>query len=345
MSTLDRINAIVAEATDAIAHATDTAALEEARIRYLGRKAELPNLLRTVAELPPGGALGHRQGRERGPQSARAGDRATGAGAGGGRAAAAPRGRPDRHHAPRRPAARGRAPARDDRDAARDGGHVHRARVQRRRGPRGRDRLLQLRRAQHRAHASLAPADRHLLHRAGDRHLRPELAAAPGSHLAGPGPGDGAPAAADLHRHARARVPAGLGRHPHAPVPPARGARDRYRRHACGPQGDAARVRARVLRRRARGPPAPALLPVHRAERRGRRVLLQLHRRRHRRRQRCSLCKGSGWIEILGAGMVDPNVLAHVAEYGYDPERSRASRSGWGSSGSRCSSTESPTCG
>ncbi len=33
------------------------------------------------------------------------------------------------------------------------------------------------------------------------------------------------------------------------------------------------------------------------------------------------LCKGSGWIEILGAGMVDPNVLAFVAESGYDPER------------------------
>jgi phenylalanyl-tRNA synthetase alpha chain len=37
--------------------------------------------------------------------------------------------------------------------------------------------------------------------------------------------------------------------------------------------------------------------------------------------ERCSLCKGSGWIEILGAGMVDPNVLGHVREYGYDPER------------------------
>jgi phenylalanyl-tRNA synthetase alpha chain len=37
--------------------------------------------------------------------------------------------------------------------------------------------------------------------------------------------------------------------------------------------------------------------------------------------QRCPICKGSSWIEILGAGMVDPNVLAHVAEYGYDPER------------------------
>jgi phenylalanyl-tRNA synthetase alpha chain len=36
---------------------------------------------------------------------------------------------------------------------------------------------------------------------------------------------------------------------------------------------------------------------------------------------RCPLCKGTGWIEILGAGMVDPNVLGHVAEHGYDPER------------------------
>jgi phenylalanyl-tRNA synthetase alpha chain len=32
------------------------------------------------------------------------------------------------------------------------------------------------------------------------------------------------------------------------------------------------------------------------------------------------LCKGSGWIEILGAGMVDPNVFGFVAEHGYDPE-------------------------
>jgi phenylalanyl-tRNA synthetase alpha chain len=36
---------------------------------------------------------------------------------------------------------------------------------------------------------------------------------------------------------------------------------------------------------------------------------------------RCPLCKGTGWIEILGSGMVDPNVLAHVKDHGYDPER------------------------
>ena len=33
------------------------------------------------------------------------------------------------------------------------------------------------------------------------------------------------------------------------------------------------------------------------------------------------LCKGSGWLEILGAGMVDPSLYAFVAERGYDPER------------------------
>jgi len=36
---------------------------------------------------------------------------------------------------------------------------------------------------------------------------------------------------------------------------------------------------------------------------------------------RCPVCKGTEWLEILGSGMVDPNVFAHVAENGYDPER------------------------
>jgi phenylalanyl-tRNA synthetase alpha chain len=36
---------------------------------------------------------------------------------------------------------------------------------------------------------------------------------------------------------------------------------------------------------------------------------------------RCNLCKGIGWIEIGGAGMVDPNVLGFVEHNGYDPER------------------------
>jgi phenylalanyl-tRNA synthetase alpha chain len=37
--------------------------------------------------------------------------------------------------------------------------------------------------------------------------------------------------------------------------------------------------------------------------------------------ERCPTCKGEGWIEILGSGMVDPNVLDYVAASGYDNER------------------------
>ena len=65
---------------------------------------------------------------------------------------------------------------------------------------------------------------------------------------------------------------------------------------------------------------------------------------------RCPLCKGEGWLEILGAGEVDPNVYAYVpttepTRPAMTPRRSRASPGAWASSGSRCSSTASPTCG
>jgi phenylalanyl-tRNA synthetase alpha chain len=36
---------------------------------------------------------------------------------------------------------------------------------------------------------------------------------------------------------------------------------------------------------------------------------------------RCPICKGNAWLEILGAGMVDPNVFGYVKDNGYDPER------------------------
>ncbi|MEA2241727.1 MAG: phenylalanyl-tRNA synthetase alpha chain [Solirubrobacteraceae bacterium] len=37
--------------------------------------------------------------------------------------------------------------------------------------------------------------------------------------------------------------------------------------------------------------------------------------------RRCRVCKDTGWVEILGSGMVDPNVFGYVAEHGYDPEK------------------------
>ena len=142
-----------------------------------------------------------------------------------------------------------------------------------------------------------------------------EQRAAAHPHLADADPRDGGAAAADLRRRAGPRLPARHpGRHPRADVPPARGPGDRRGHHARRPPGRAARVRPRRCSARTRGAAAAGLLPVHRAERRGRRLLLPL--RRHAAgegSQRCRTCKGEGWIEILGSGMVDPNVLGYVA--------------------------------
>src|ERR1700721_1912614 len=49
----ERVDEIRREALEAIQQAPSTQALEDVRIRFLGRKAELPNLLRGVAQLPP----------------------------------------------------------------------------------------------------------------------------------------------------------------------------------------------------------------------------------------------------------------------------------------------------
>jgi phenylalanyl-tRNA synthetase alpha chain len=49
---IDRIQQLQSEAESAIAAASSSAELEELRVRYLGRKAELPQLLRGVAALP-----------------------------------------------------------------------------------------------------------------------------------------------------------------------------------------------------------------------------------------------------------------------------------------------------
>src|SRR5690349_17123123 len=53
MSTADRISTLRAEGEAAVAAAPSTAELEDVRVRFLGRMAELPNLLRDVGKLPP----------------------------------------------------------------------------------------------------------------------------------------------------------------------------------------------------------------------------------------------------------------------------------------------------
>jgi phenylalanyl-tRNA synthetase alpha chain len=41
----------------------------------------------------------------------------------------------------------------------------------------------------------------------------------------------------------------------------------------------------------------------------------------------CRVCKNSGWLEIMGAGMVNPAVLRNV---GYDPEEVQGFAFGFG---------------
>jgi phenylalanyl-tRNA synthetase alpha chain len=43
--------------------------------------------------------------------------------------------------------------------------------------------------------------------------------------------------------------------------------------------------------------------------------------------RRCVVCRGSGWLEVLGAGMVHPNVFRAV---GYDPEETTGFAFGMG---------------
>src|SRR5215210_5212565 len=49
---VERIEEIRKEAAEAIGAASTTAELEQLRVRYLGRKAELTGILRGIAELP-----------------------------------------------------------------------------------------------------------------------------------------------------------------------------------------------------------------------------------------------------------------------------------------------------
>jgi len=90
------------------------------------------------------------------------------------------------------------------------------------------------------------------------------------------------------------RVPARRGRHLEAHM---RGTLEASRKRSSGRASDAG---------------CGELFPLHRAVRRGGHLASAL------RWKGCKLCKGTGWLEVLGAGMVNPDVLAGV---GYDPEK------------------------
>ena len=171
---IDRIAELRAQAEREIAAAPSSEALEELRVRYLGARPSCPQLLRGVAELARAGARRGRQGGQRGALGARGADQR-------------PRGRA------RGAASSSASSTADTVDVTLPGAppqpigrlHVLTAtprelediflgpRLHRHGGPRGRDRPLQLRRAQPQPHAPGAGAHRHL--------LRPRARRAPSS--------------------------------------------------------------------------------------------------------------------------------------------------------------------
>lgn len=123
--------------------------------------------------------------------------------------------------------------------------------------------------------------------------------------LVGADPHHGSPQAPHPDSLPRPGVPRRRGgRHPFPGVPSDGGAGGGQGNHHVRSQGNSRTVRSRNLWAGNQGEIPPLLLPLHRAERGSGRVLLRV------RRQGLRVCKGSGWIEILGAGMVHPNVLA-----------------------------------
>ena len=134
----------------------------------------------------------------------------------------------------------------------------------------------------------------------------------------------------------------------HTPaVPPDRGTRRRHRRHARRPQGHAASVRARDLRRataRSGCARTSSRSPSRASRSTSPASTAPAARWPTGAAARCA--RGAAWLEILGAGMVDPNVFELRARPRLRPRTGPGVRLRDGrSSGSRCSSTASPTCG
>ena len=113
-----------------------------------------------------------------------------------------------------------------------------------------------------------------------------------------------------------------------ADVPPDRGLHGRRPRDLRRPEGraDARSCSGSSGPTTRRALPAE-LLPVHRAERRGRHRAASRARAGGAASPAAASASGSGWLEILGSGMIHPNVLRAV---GYDPERVRGFAFGMG---------------
>ena len=208
--------------------------------------------------------------------------------------------------------------------AARARGHLPRPRLPRRRGAGGRHRLLQLRRAQPRRRAPGAAGVGHVLRRRRHR--------AAHAHLADAGARDGGRS----RRRSTSSSPGARYRrdndaHAHAAVPPGRGPGGRRGHHA-RPTSRArcSRSRAAIFGDEREVRLRPHFFPFTEPSVELDVSCFNCDDGFLRDGSRCPLCKGEGWIELLGAGEVDPNVFEYVREYGYDPERHQGFALGMG---------------
>ena len=284
-------------------------------MRFLGRKAELPNLLRGVAQLAAGGA---RPGRAGANEARRALEAAVEARRAELEAAELERGSPRTSvdvtlpGSPVRPSA---AMHMITADAARDRGRLPRPRLPRRRGPGDRHRLLQLRRAQPPRRRTPRGSRRTRSTSADDVVLRPHTSPMQVRAM------ELAPAAA-LHHRPGPHLPARQRRDAHAAVPPGRGPRGRRGRHARRPPGHAAAPSP------ARSSATTATCACARTSSRSpSRASRSTSRASTARRASCATARAAPCARARAGsrssapGMVDPNVFGYVREHGYDPER------------------------
>ena len=309
-------------------------------MRFLGRKAELPNLLRGVAELPPEqrGAVG--KAANAGAPGARGAHRGARRRARGRRARRAAGRRPRRRHAARR-----RRRSRVGRlhlltaDPARDRGRLRRPGLHGRRGPRGRDRPLQLRRAQPRARRTPRAIATDTFYVADD-------VVAAHAHLADADPRDGGPPAAAVRRHPRAHATGATVDATHTPqfhqveglavdeditLADLKGTLLAFARAIFGDERDV-RLRPHFFpftepwsrsTSRASSAAGRATCPTARA---------------------ATSARARAGSRSSAPARSTPTSLATSRRRATTPRRSRASPSAWASSASRCSSTASPTC-
>ena len=266
-----------------IAAAPSPEALEEMRVRVLGRRGSLTLAMRELGGLDAGRAAPRRRGIERRQGPHHGGARRGGRAARSGRARTAAR-RRARRRDPAGAFRRRRADPSDQPDDRRDRRDLWRDGLCGRRRPAYRGGFLQLHRAQHSARAPGAAGARHLLS-AGAAGRHPAGAAHP--HLAGADPHDAGAKAADPDHRARADLPLRPRRDAFADVSSGRRAGHRPDDPYGASEGLPDRVLPRLFRsRRSAGALSAELFSVHRAVGRGRYRLLAPGRRIEDRRRR-----------------------------------------------------------